>query len=178
MNEAIDWIKALSEFNPYWIEEPTHPDDVVGHRQIARAVHPLKIASGEHAHNQVMFKQLLQERAIHFCQIDACRLAGVNENLAVMLMADHAGIAVCPHAGGVGLCEYVQHLSMIDYVCVSATMEGRVIEHAGTLHHHFENPIQISEGRYLAPTSSGFSVDLKPKSIDEFRFPDGTAWAS
>ena len=131
---------------------------------------PILLATGEHAHNRVMFKQFLQAEAIGFCQIDACRLAGVNEVIAVMLMADKAGIPVCPHAGGVGLCEYVQHLSMIDFVAISGTMEGRVIE-------HFRNPIEIQQGRYMAPTAPGYSVDLWPDSMADHEYPNGREWA-
>lgn len=177
-DQAIEWVGALSPFAIHWIEEPTHPDDIVAHREIARAVAPVKVASGEHAHNQVMFKQLLQEKAIAYCQIDACRLAGVNENLAVMLMAHKAGIPVCPHAGGVGLCEYVQHLSMIDFVCISGEMDDRVIEHAGDLHHHFAEPIRIQQGRYLPPRRPGYSVDFRPESLETYSYPDGSYWAS
>lgn len=177
VDEAVHAIKAMSEYDIYWIEEPTSPDDILGHKAIADQVAPMLLATGEHAHNRVMFKQFLQAEAIGFCQIDACRLAGVNEVLAVMLMADKAGIPVCPHAGGVGLCEYVQHLSMIDFVCISGTMEGRVIEHAAHLHEHFMNPIEIRSGRYLAPTAPGYSVDLWPKSMADHEFPGGKEWA-
>ena len=175
--EAVKAIKAMAPYDIYWVEEPTSPDDVLGHKAIADQVSPILLATGEHAHNRVMFKQFLQAQAIGFCQIDACRLAGVNEVIAVMMMADKAGIPVCPHAGGVGLCEYVQHLSMIDYVCISGTMEGRVIEHAAHLHQHFRNPIEIREGRYIAPTAPGYSVDLWPQSIADHEFPQGKEWA-
>ena len=150
---------------------------MLGHKAITEQVAPILLATGEHAHNRVMFKQFLQAEAIGFCQIDSCRLAGVNEVIAVMLMADKAGIPVCPHAGGVGLCEYVQHLSMIDYVCISGTMDGRVIEHAAHLHQHFQNPIEIREGRYLAPSAPGYSVDLWPESAADHEFPCGKVWA-
>ena len=167
----------MAPYDIYWIEEPTSPDDVLGHKAIADQIAPLKLATGEHAHNKVMFKQFLQAEAIGFCQIDACRLAGVNEVLAVMMMADKAGIPVCPHAGGVGLCEYVQHLSMIDYVCISGTMDDRVIEHAAHLHEHFLNPIEIRNGRYIAPTKPGYSIDMWPQSLADHEFPDGVVWA-
>ncbi|RAN32206.1 enolase C-terminal domain-like protein [Hyphomonas pacifica] len=176
--EAVKAIKAMAPYDIYWVEEPTSPDDVLGHKAIADQVSPILLATGEHAHNRVMFKQFLQAQAIGFCQIDACRLAGVNEVIAVMMMADKAGIPVCPHAGGVGLCEYVQHLSMIDYVCISGTMEGRVIEHAAHLHQHFRNPIEIREGRYVAPITPGYSVDLWPQSIADHEFPHGKEWAT
>lgn len=177
IDEAVKASKALADFDIYWVEEPTSPDDILGHKAIAEQIAPMGVATGEHAHNKVMFKQLLQAGAISFCQIDACRLAGVNEVLAVMLMADKAGIPVCPHAGGVGLCEYVQHLSMIDYVCISGTMDGRVIEHAAHLHEHFRNPIEVREGRYIAPMAPGYSVDLWPQSMADHEFPHGRVWA-
>lgn len=177
VDEAVRAIKAMAPYDIFWVEEPTSPDDVLGHRAIADQVAPVLLATGEHAHNRVMFKQFLQAKAIGFCQIDSCRLAGVNEVLAVMLMADKAGIPVCPHAGGVGLCEYVQHLSMIDYVCISGTMEGRVIEHAAHLHQHFRNPIEVKDGRYIAPLAPGYSVDLWPDSIADHEFPHGKVWA-
>lgn len=175
--DAVQAIKAMAEYDIYWVEEPTSPDDILGHKAIAEQVAPILLATGEHAHNRVMFKQFLQAEAIGFCQIDACRLAGVNEVIAVMLMADKAGIPVCPHAGGVGLCEYVQHLSMIDFVCISGTMEGRVIEHAAHLHQHFRNPIEIQQGRYMAPTAPGYSVDLWPDSMADHEYPTGKEWA-
>lgn len=177
VDEAVRAIKAMAPYDIFWVEEPTSPDDVLGHKAIADQVAPILLATGEHAHNRVMFKQFLQAKAIGFCQIDSCRLAGVNEVLAVMLMADKAGIPVCPHAGGVGLCEYVQHLSMIDYVCISGTMEGRVIEHAAHLHQHFRNPIEVKDGRYIAPLAPGYSVDLWPESIADHEFPHGRVWA-
>ena len=177
VDDAIASIKAIAPYDIYWVEEPTSPDDVIGHKEIAEAVAPVKLATGEHAHNRIMFKQLLQLDAIGFCQIDSCRVAGVNENLAILLMAQKAGIPVCPHAGGVGLCEYVQHLSMIDYICVSGTMEGRVTEYAGTLHHHFANPVDIQKGRYMTPTAPGYSVDMLPQSMADHEFPNGREWA-
>lgn len=176
VDEAIARIKELSGCGLWWAEEPTHPDDVLGHARIARAVAPVGIATGEHAANRVVFKQLLQANAISFCQIDSCRLGGVNENLAVMLMAAKFGIPVCPHAGGVGLCEYVQHLSMFDFIAVSGTMEGRVIEFVDHLHEHFEEPVTVRRGRYLAPTKPGYSITIKPASRDAYRFPDGAVW--
>ncbi len=175
--DAIDAIKQIAPYNIHWVEEPTSPDDILGHKAIADAVAPVKLATGEHAHNRIMFKQLLQAEAIGFCQIDSCRVAGVNENLAIILMANKAGIPVCPHAGGVGLCEYVQHLSMIDFICVSGTWEGRVAEYAGTLHHHFANPVEIKNGRYMAPTAPGYSVDMLPSSMRDHEYPNGAAWA-
>jgi L-fuconate dehydratase len=176
VDEAIARIKELSHLELWWAEEPTHPDDVLGHARIARAIAPVGVATGEHAANRVMFKQLLQAGAITFCQIDSCRLGGVNENLAVMLMAAKFGVRVCPHAGGVGLCEYVQHLSMFDYIGISGAMEGRVIEFVDHLHEHFEEPVVIRRGRYMPPMRPGYSITIKPDSRVEYRFPDGEAW--
>jgi len=176
---AIERATDLAAYRPWWLEEPTSPDDVLGHRTIAEAIRPLGIgvATGEHCANRVLFKQLLQARAIDFCQIDSCRLGGVNENLAVILMAAAFGVSVCPHAGGVGLCEYVQHLSMFDYIAVSATMEGRVIEYVDHLHEHFEDPVRIRAGRYLAPSKPGYSITIRPESRIEYRYPEGAAWS-
>ena len=151
VGEAIDRVRALSQFNLLWIEEPTSPDDILGHAAIARAVAPVRVATGEHCANRVLFKQLLQANAIGFCQIDSCRLGGVNENLAVILMAAKFGVPVCPHAGGVGLCELVQHLSMWDFLAVSGRMDDRVTEFVDHLHEHFVDPAIIRRGRYLAP---------------------------
>lgn len=176
VDEAIARIKELSHLNLWWAEEPTHPDDVLGHARIARAIAPIGVATGEHAANRVMFKQLLQANAITFCQIDSCRLGGVNENLAVMLMAAKFGVRVCPHAGGVGLCEYVQHLSMFDFIAISGTMDGRVIEFVDHLHEHFEEPVTIRRGRYMAPTKPGYSITIKPDSRTRYQFPDGEIW--
>jgi len=180
VNEAIDRVRDLADLAPRWIEEPTSPDDVLGHAAIAQAVRPLGIgvATGEHCANRVMFKQLFQAGAIDFCQIDSCRLGGVNENLAVMLLALKFGVPVCPHAGGVGLCEYVQHLSMFDYIAVSATMEGRVIEYVDHLHEHFEDPVQIERSRYMVPMKPGYSITVRPESRAAYRYPAGTIWKS
>ncbi|HLB80100.1 MAG TPA: enolase C-terminal domain-like protein, partial [Dongiaceae bacterium] len=174
--EAIAWMAELAPFVPWWIEEPTNPDDILGHAAIRRAVAPIGVATGEHCHNRVMFKQFLQAGAIDFCQIDACRLGGVNEVLAVLLLAAKFGVPVCPHAGGVGLCEYVQHLAMIDYVCVSASLEDRVVEFVDHLHEHFIDPCVVRNGRYRAPRAPGYSIAIKPESLREYRFPDGPAW--
>ncbi|MEO8484673.1 MAG: L-fuconate dehydratase, partial [Acidobacteriota bacterium] len=176
VEEAIDRIRELAPFDLWWVEEPTSPDDALGHATIQRAVAPIRIATGEHAANRVTFKQLLQAGAIGVCQIDSCRLGGVNENLAVILMAHKFGVPVCPHAGGVGLCEYVQHLSMWDYISVSGTMEDRVIEYVDHLHEHFEEPVVVKKGRYMAPLQPGYSITIKPASRIEYRFPDGAAW--
>jgi L-fuconate dehydratase len=176
VNEAIARIRELAHLDLWWAEEPTHPDDVLGHATIAKAIAPVGVATGEHGANRVVFKQLLQAKAISFCQIDSCRLGGVNENLAVILMAAKFGVPVCPHAGGVGLCEYVQHLSMFDYLAVTGTMEGRVIEFVDHLHEHFEEPVTIRLGRYMPPTAPGYSITIKPASRAVYRFPDGDVW--
>jgi len=176
VDEAIAWMRELAPLEPYWIEEPTSPDDILGHATIARAVAPVRVATGEHVHNRVMFKQLFQTRAIDVCQIDACRLAGVNEVLAVMLMAAEADVPVCPHAGGVGLCELVQHLSAIDYICVSGSLDGRMIEYVDHLHEHFVDPVVIRRGAYVMPIAAGYSAQMRPASLDRYRYPDGAAW--
>ena len=178
VEEAIARISELSGCQLWWAEEPTHPDDVLGHARIAKAIAPVGVATGEHAANRVIFKQLLQANAISFCQIDSCRLGGVNENLAVILMAAKFGVPVCPHAGGVGLCEYVQHLSMFDYIAVSGTMDGRVIEFVDHLHEHFEEPVVIRRGHYMPPDAPGYSITIKPASRARYRFPDGAAWVN
>lgn len=176
VGEAIGWMRQLARFDPWWIEEPTSPDDVLGHAAIARVIHPIAVATGEQCQNRVVFKQLLQAGAIGVCQIDSCRLGGVNEVLAVLLLAEKFGVPVCPHAGGVGLCEYVQHLSIFDYVCVSASLRDRVVEYVDHLHEHFEHPVSIRDGRYVAPLSAGYSITMKPESLERFRFPAGAAW--
>ena len=176
VDEAIARIKELSHLTLWWAEEPTHPDDVLGHARIAKAIAPTGVATGEHGANRVVFKQLLQANAISFCQIDSCRLGGVNENLAVILMAAKYGVPVCPHAGGVGLCEYVQHLSMFDFIAVTGTMEGRVIEFVDHLHEHFEEPVTIRRGRYMPPVRPGYSITIKAESRVKYRFPDGEVW--
>jgi L-fuconate dehydratase len=176
--QAIAWMRELARFDPWWIEEPTSPDDVLGHAAIARALAPIGVATGEHCPNRVVFKQLLQAKAISFCQVDAARLGGVNEVLAVLLMAARSGVPVCPHAGGVGLCEYVQHLSMFDFLAVSGTMNGRVIEYVDHLHEHFVDPVRVRSGRYLAPQRPGYSVEMKPASIEAYEFPSGSAWSA
>ncbi|MFD8306339.1 L-fuconate dehydratase [Streptomyces sp. NPDC059690] len=176
--EAIRWTRALAEFDPYWIEEPTSPDDVLGHAAVREAVAPVKVATGEHVQNRVVFKQLLQAGALDVVQIDAARVGGVNENLAILLLAAKFGVPVCPHAGGVGLCELVQHLSMFDYVAVTGTTEDRVIEYVDHLHDHFLDPVVIREGHYTAPTAPGFSAAMRPESIARYTFPGGAFWAA
>ena len=176
VDQAIDWMKELAAFDPHWIEEPTSPDDVLGHAKIARAIAPIGVATGEHCQNRVVFKQLLQANAISFCQIDSCRLGGVNEVLAVLLMAAKFGVPVCPHAGGVGLCEYVQHLSLFDYIAVSASLENRIVEYVDHLHEHFVFPVVMKNGCYVPPLDPGYSIEMKPESLDYHEFPNGAAW--
>lgn len=176
VGEAIDWMTHLRAFDLRWIEEPTSPDDVLGHATIRRAIAPIGVATGEHAHNRVMFKQLLQADAIDYCQIDACRLGGLNEVLAVLLLAAARGVPVCPHAGGIGLCEYVQHISVIDYVAISASLEDRTTEYASHLHEHFLHPATIRDGRYVVPEAPGYSIEMLPASISSLAFRDGHAW--
>ena len=175
VDEAIRCTQQLAEVGVWWMEEPTSPDDVLGHARIRRET-GVRIATGEHCQNRVMFKQLLQARAIDVCQIDSCRLAGVNENLAVILMAAKFGIPVCPHAGGVGLCEMVQHLSAFDFLRASATLQDRVTEFVDHLHEHFIDPVRIRRGRYLLPQQPGYSTEIKSESIAQYRFPDGPVW--
>ncbi|XVQ89642.1 L-fuconate dehydratase [Microbispora siamensis] len=174
---AIEWVSALAEFDPYWVEEPTSPDDVLGHSVIARALAPIKVATGEHVQNRVVFKQMLQARSMSILQLDSARVGGVNENVAILLLAAKFGVPVCPHAGGVGLCELVQHLSMFDYVAVSGTTEDRVIEYVDHLHEHFTNPVVVENGAYRAPAAPGFSAEMRAQSIAEYSFPDGPAWS-
>jgi L-fuconate dehydratase len=176
VGQAITNMQRLAAFEPWWIEEPTSPDDVLGHAAIARAIAPIGVATGEHVQNRIIFKQLLQAGAIRFCQIDACRLGGVNEVLAVLLMAAKFGVPVCPHAGGVGLCEYVQHLSIFDYIAVSAALEDRIIEYVDHLHDHFLDPVVIANGRYMPPAAPGYSITMRPESLDAHEFPHGRAW--
>ncbi|MFJ6572474.1 L-fuconate dehydratase [Streptomyces sp. NPDC091292] len=178
VDEAIRWTKALAEFTPYWVEEPTSPDDILAHAAIRRAVAPVKVATGEHVQNRIVFKQLLQAGAIDVLQIDAARVGGVNENLAILLLAAKYRVPVCPHAGGVGLCELVQHLSMFDYVALTGTTDDRVIEYVDHLHQHFLDPVVIRDGHYAAPTAPGFSATMRPESIAEFTFPGGTFWTA
>ena len=174
--EAIRQTKALARFDPYWMEEPTSPDDVLGHAAIARAVGPVLVATGESCPNRVIFKQLLQAKAIGICQIDSCRVGGVNEVLSILLMARKFGVPVCPHAGGVGLCEYVQHLAIFDYIAVNPSLEGRVCEFVDHLHEHFVDPVRVVDAHYMAPLVPGYSIEMKTASLDEFEFPGGAAW--
>ena len=174
--EAIANVRELARFDPWWIEEPTSPDDVLGHAAIARAVAPVGVATGEQCQNRVVFKQMMQAGAIGFCQLDACRLGGVNEVLAVMLLAAKFGVPVCPHAGGVGLCEYVSHLILVDAIAISGTVDGRVAEYVAHLHEHFENPAVVRGGKYLVPEAPGYGITMKKASRDRFTFPNGPVW--
>lgn len=176
VDEAIRWLERLAPFDPWWIEEPTSPDDVLGHAAIRRGVSPMRVATGEHVHNRVMFKQLLQADAIDVLQLDATRVAGINEHLAILLLAVKFGVPVCPHAGGVGLCELVQHVSMFDYVAVSGSMTGRAIEHVDHLHEHFVHPVRVHSSRYLPSEEPGMSAEIRHESRLRFRYPDGSAW--
>ena len=175
--QAIEWVKELAEFKPLWIEEPTSPDDVLGHATIRRAVAPIGVATGEHGMNRVLFKQMFQAEAIDFCQLDSARLASINEILAVYLMAKKFGVPVCPHAGGVGLCELVQHLSVFDYVAVSGSLDGRVTEFVDHLHEHFVEPCIVENGAYRVPTAPGYSAEMYDSSIREYAYPFGAFWA-
>jgi L-fuconate dehydratase len=176
VQQAIDWLRPLKEFGLAWIEEPTSPDDVLGHATIRRGVAPTPVSTGEHTHNRVMFKQLFQAQAVDLVQIDAARVGGVNENLAILLLAAKYGVKVFPHAGGVGLCELVQHLAMADFVAITGKKEDRAIEFVDHLHEHFVDPVTVRDGRYRAPLAPGFSAQMKEASISEYAFPHGPAW--
>ena len=176
VGEAIEHVRHVAGTSPWWIEEPVSPDDILGHRKVADAVRPIRVATGEHCHNRVMFKQFLEADAIDVVQIDACRLAGLNENIAVMLMAAKFGKPVCPHAGGVGLCEYVQHLGAIDLIAIGGARDDRMVEFAGHLHEHFHDPVDVRDGVYWPTEKPGFSVAFLPESIATYRYPDGAYW--
>lgn len=177
VDETITNMRKLAAFDPWWIEEPTSPDDILGHAKIRQRVAPIGVATGEHCHNRVMFKQFLQAGAIDFCQVDAARLGGLNEVLVVLLMAAKFGVPVCPHAGGVGLCEYVQNVSIFDYIAVSASLENRVLEYVDHLHEHFVEPVVIHNGRYMPPKRPGYSIEIHKASLLKYAFPDGAGWA-
>ncbi|MDM8084806.1 L-fuconate dehydratase [Cellulomonas cellasea] len=177
VDQAIEWTNALAQFNLLWIEEPTSPDDVLGHAAIKRGVAPVGVATGEHCHNRVMFKQFMQAGAMDFCQLDAGRLASLNEIVAVLLLAAKFDVPVCPHAGGVGLCEMVQHVSALDFVAVSGTREGRVTEFVDHLHEHFTDPCIVRDAAYVLPSLPGYSTEMHAASVAEFRYPDGSYWA-
>jgi L-fuconate dehydratase len=174
--EAIAQVKALSRFSPWWIEEPTSPDDVLGHATIARAIAPIKVATGEMCQNRVVFKQLMQAGALGYCQVDSCRVGGVNEVLAVLLLAAKFGVPVCPHAGGVGLCEYVQHLAIYDYIALNPSHADRYCEYVDHLHEHFVHPVRIVNARYQAPLEPGYSIEMKPGSLAAHEYPGGSVW--
>jgi L-fuconate dehydratase len=176
VGEAISWITALAPWHPWWVEEPTSPDEILGHAAIRREVAPIRIATGEHVQNRVVFKQMLQAGSLDVVQIDAARVAGVNENIAILLLAAVFGVPVCPHAGGVGLCELVQHLAMFDFVAVSGTTDDRAIEYVDHLHEHFASPVVMDKGRYLAPTDPGYSAQMRPETLQKYVFPEGPAW--
>jgi L-fuconate dehydratase len=176
--EAIDRTSQLAELKPWWMEEPTNPDDILGHARIRREVPEVRIATGEHCHNRVMFKQFLQAQALDVVQLDSCRVGGVNENIAILLLAAKFNIPVCPHAGGVGLCEYVQHLSIFDFLSVSKTLENRVIEFVDHLHEHFVTPVHIRNGHYLVPSEPGYSIEIREESLNRFAYPQGEAWST
>ncbi len=176
VEDAVRWITALAPYDPWWVEEPTSPDDVLGHAAIRRAIHPVRVATGEHVQNRVVFKQLLQAGGLDFLQIDAARVAGINENIAILLLAAKYDVPVCPHAGGVGLCELVQHLSMFDYVAVSGSLQDRVIEYVDHLHEHFVDPVVVRSGHYVAPEAPGSSAEVRSETFSQFAFPEGDAW--
>ncbi|MEV0802036.1 L-fuconate dehydratase [Kribbella sp. NPDC050281] len=176
--QAIEWVKALAEFDPLWIEEPTSPDDILGHAAIRKAVAPIGVATGEHGMNRVLFKQMFQAGAIDYCQLDAARLGSVNEVLAVYLLAALFDVPVCPHAGGVGLCELVQHLAIFDYVAVSGSLDRRVTEYVDHLHEHFVDPCVIRDGAYVLPAAPGYSAEMHRESLQTYRFPDGVYWSA
>ncbi|MGU7840081.1 enolase C-terminal domain-like protein [Burkholderia sp. AW33-5] len=176
VDEAIANMRVLARFDPWWIEEPTSPDDILGHAAIRQRIGPIGVATGEHAHNRVMFKQFFQAGALDFCQLDPARLGGLNEVLAVVLMAAKFGVPVCPHGGGVGLCQYSQNIVMFDYIAVSGSLERRVLEYVDHLHEHFEAPIVIRRGRYMPQEAPGYGVTMKPASLDAFAYPDGPEW--
>lgn len=176
--EAIDWMKQLAPYHIAWIEEPTSPDDILGHAAISRGVAPIPVATGEHVQNRIVFKQMLQANALQVLQIDAARVAGVNENVAILLLAAKFGVPVCPHAGGVGLCEAVQHLSMFDFIAVSGTKTDRMIEFVDHLHEHFVTPVVVRRGQYWPPTSPGAGNEMLPESLQEYSYPEGPVWAA
>ena len=174
--EAIAWMKHLAEFDPWWIEEPTSSDDVLGHARISKAIAPIGVATGECCQNRVLFKQFFQTKAIQFCQLDSCRLAGINEVVAVLLMAAKFNVPVCPHAGGVGLSQYVQHISLFDYIGVARTLENRMVEYTEHLHEHFVDPVEVRNGRYMVPQVAGYGATMRPESMDKYAFPMGEVW--
>jgi L-fuconate dehydratase len=177
VDEAIAAMRELAAFDPWWIEEPTSPDDVLGHARIREAVAPIAVATGEHVQNRILFKQLLQAGAIDILQIDACRVAGVNEVIAILLLAAKFGVPVCPHAGGVGLCEYVQHLAAFDYLSVSGSTDGRIVEWVDHLHEHFVHPAAVVDGHYVLPEAPGYSIEMLASSLADYEYPHGAVWS-
>lgn len=176
VDEAVANMRVLAQFDPWWIEEPTSPDDILGHAAIRQRIGPIGVATGEHAHNRVMFKQFFQAGALDFCQLDPARLGGLNEVLAVVLMAAKFGVPVCPHGGGVGLCQYSQNIVLFDYIAVSGSLDRRVLEYVDHLHEHFEAPIVIRRGRYMPQEAPGYGVTMKAASLDAFAYPNGPEW--
>lgn len=176
VSQAIEWVNALAPFAPEWIEEPTSPDDILGHAAIARGVAPIAVATGEHVQNRIIFKQMLQAESLSVLQLDATRVAGVNENIVILLLAAKFGIRVCPHAGGVGLCEVVQHLSMFDAVAVSGRFDGRMIEFVDHLHEHFMTPVRVERGRYWPPEAPGAGAEIRRRTLVDYAYPDGVVW--
>ncbi|KXV04108.1 fuconate dehydratase [Caballeronia megalochromosomata] len=177
VDQSVEAMRRLAVFEPLWIEEPTSPDDILGHARIRERIAPIGVATGEHCHNRVMFKQMFQARAFDFCQVDAARLGGLNEVLIVLLMAAKFGIPVCPHGGGVGLCEYTQHISLFDYIAVGGSLENRVLEYVDHLHEHFLDPVTIRRGRYMPPSRPGYSIEMKRDTLSRFQYPDGPVWS-
>jgi L-fuconate dehydratase len=176
VDEAIEWMKHLAPYDIAWLEEPTSPDDILGHAAIARGIAPIPVATGEHVQNRVIFKQLLQAQALEVLQIDATRVAGVNENIAILLLAAKFDVRVCPHAGGVGLCEAVQHLAMFDYVAITGKKGDRMIEFVDHLHEHFVAPVEVHDGHYWPPTVPGASTELLGQSLEAYSYPHGPIW--
>jgi L-fuconate dehydratase len=176
VDQSVEYMRRLAAFNPWWIEEPTSPDDILGHANIRQRIAPIGVATGEHCHNRVMFKQMFQAKALDFCQLDAARLGGLNEVLVVVLMAAKFGIPVCPHGGGVGLCEYVQNISLFDYIAASGSLQNRVLEYVDHLHEHFLEPVVIRNGRYMPPEKPGYSIEMKSDTLESYQFPNGQIW--
>jgi L-fuconate dehydratase len=177
VDQSIANMRRLAVFDPWWIEEPTSPDDILGHAHIRQRIAPIGVATGEHCHNRVMFKQLFQAQALDFCQLDAARLGGLNEVLIVVLMAAKFNVPVCPHGGGVGLCEYVQNIALFDYIAVSGSLQNRVLEYVDHLHEHFVEPVVIHHGRYMPPQRPGYSIEMKAETLERYQFPNGPIWA-
>ncbi len=176
VEESVANMRRLAAFAPLWIEEPTSPDDILGHATIRQRIAPIGVATGEHCHNRVMFKQMFQAGALDFCQLDAARLGGLNEVLIVLLMAAKYDVPVCPHGGGVGLCEYVQNIALFDYIAVSASLHNRVLEYVDHLHEHFIDPVVIRRGRYMPPQRPGYSIEMHAETLERYQYPNGAVW--